>query len=100
MSTTDMRGDILKWVDQVDDRFLSAVHALMGTFVARQEAETEAGEVENDPIVSYDVVTGTPRTASELTSILDEEVEAVRRGESVTLEDFQKDSAQWGQRTK
>ena len=95
MSTIEMRNDILKWVDEVDENFLSALHAMMGTYVTKQESETA-----DDPIVSYDVVTGTPRTASELTEILDNEVAAVRRGEFVTFEDFQKESAQWGQRTR
>ena len=92
MSTIDMRGDILKWVDQVDESFLSAVHAMMGTYVAKQEAKTK---VEDDPIVSYDVVTGTPRTASELTAILDKEVEAARGGEYITLEALREKSNQW-----
>jgi hypothetical protein len=95
MSTTDMRSEIANWLNDLDDNFLAAVHAMVGTYVEKQEAE-----VKDDPIVSYDVVTGTPRTATELTTILDKEVEAVRQGEFVTFEDFQKESAQWGQRTR
>jgi hypothetical protein len=95
MSTTDMRSEVATWLNELDDDFLAAVHAMVGTYRAKQEAK-----VEEDPIVSYDVVTGTPRTSSELTAILDKEVEAVRRGEFVTFEDFQKESAQWGQRTR
>jgi len=71
---------------------------MVGTYRAKQEAKVE--EVEDDPIVSYDVVTGTPRTASELTTILDREVEAARRGEYITLEDLRKKSDRWLASTK
>jgi hypothetical protein len=98
MSTTDMRSEVATWLNDLDDNFLAAVHAMVGTYASKQNAEVE--EADDDPIVSYDVVTGTPRTASELTAILDKEVEAVRRGEFTTFEDFQKESAQWGQRTR
>lgn len=95
-----MRTEVATWLNDLDDNFLAAVHAMVGTYVAKQQVETKVEEVEDDPIVSYDVVTGTPRTASELTEILDNEVAAVRRGEFVTFKDFQKESAQWGQRTR
>lgn len=95
MSTTDMRSEVATWLNDLDDNFLAAVHAMVGTYVAKQKVETKAEEVEDDPIVSYDVVTGTPRTASELTAILDKEVEAARRGEYITLEDLRKQSDQW-----
>ena len=59
---------------------------MLGTYKKRQK---------EDPIVSYDV-DGTPRTASELTAILDAEVEMVKKGEYVTIEEFQKQSSKWG----
>lgn len=91
MSTVEMRAEVHQMIDEVDSVLLEAIHAMLGTYKKHQES---------DPVVSHDVVTGTPRTASELTTILDEEVAAVRRGEFITFEDFQKESAQWGQRTK
>ena len=63
---------------------------MLGTYKKRQK---------EDPIVSYDV-DGTPRTASELTAILDAEVEMVKKGEYVTIEEFQKQSSKWGPNTK
>lgn len=90
MSTTDIRNESHQLLDQIDNRFLAAVHALLRTYKQQAEAEKE-----EDPIVSYDVVTGTPRTASELTAILDKEVEAAHRGEYITLEDLRKESDQW-----
>jgi DNA-directed RNA polymerase subunit F len=91
MSTVEMRDKVHQMIDEVDPALLEAIHAMLETYQKRQEG---------DPVVSYDVVTGTPRSASELTAILEEEVAAVRRGEFTTFEDFQKESAQWNQRTK
>jgi len=91
MSTVEMRDKVHQMIDEVDNTLLEAIHAMLETYQKREE---------DDPIVSYDLVTGTPRSASELTAILEEEVAAVRRGDFTTFEDFQKESAQWGQRTK
>ncbi len=98
MNATDMRSEVATWLNDLDDNFLAAVHAMVGTYVAKQKEETEEDPI--DPIVGYDVGTGTPRTASELTEILDNAVAAVRGGEFITFEEFQKESAQWGQRSR
>lgn len=90
MTTIDMRSESHQILDQVDDRFLEVVHAMLQAY-ARQAVE---------PVVSYDAVSGTPRTASEFTALLDGEVASVRRGEYMTIEDFKKESAKWGQRIK
>ena len=89
MSTVDLRADLHQLIDQLDDRFLRAVHSMVSVY---QESE-------EDPILSYDL-DGTPRKASELTAILDAEVEAARKGDYITIEDFKKESATWGQHTK
>ncbi|MCR9055270.1 MAG: hypothetical protein ACE362_20130 [Phaeodactylibacter xiamenensis] len=91
MSTVEMRDKVHQMIDEVDNTLLEAIHAMLETYQKRQE---------DDSVASYDVVTGTPRSASELTAILEEEVAAVLRGEFATFEDFQKESAQWNQRTK
>ena len=90
MSAVEIRNEIQSYLDKVqDESFLKVIHSMLGTYVQEQE----------DPIISYDI-DGTPRTASELTSILDAEVAAARKGEFITIEDFQKQSAKWGQLTK
>jgi len=91
MSTVEMRVKVHQMIDEVDNTLLEAIYVMLETYQKRQG---------DDPIVSYDVATGMPKTASELTAILDEGVAAVRRGEFTTFEDFQKKSARWGQRTK
>ena len=90
MSVAEMRAEVHQMIDEVDSVFLEAIHAMLGTYKKRQK---------EDPIVSYDV-DGTPRTASELTAILDAEVEMVKKGEYITIEEFQKQSSKWDQNTK
>ena len=92
MSITEQRNRVPELLDQVDDEFFSAVYAMLETYVRKQQEDVK--------IVSYDAVTGEARSSSELTEILDKEVEAVRQGDYITIEDFRKESAQWVRRTK
>ena len=87
MSTIEIRDEMHKLIDQIDERFLKALYLMVSSYQAKE------------PIIGYDI-DGTPRTASELTAILDKEVEAAQRGEYITIEEFQKQSAQWGKPTK
>lgn len=80
-----MRSDILKWVDQVDESFLSAVHAMIGTYVKNQE---------EDPIFGYDA-DDQPILASEAKAKYQAELQKVEAGEFMTIEDFEKESATW-----
>ena len=93
MSTIDMRGDILKWVDQVDESFLSAVHAMMGTYVAKQEAQAETSE---DEIIGFRVGTNEPLLASEADDVFEAIVEDVKKGNYVEVDDLiAQRSARW-----
>ena len=85
MSTVDMRAEVHQMIDEVDNALLEAIHAMLGTYKKRQE---------KDPIVSYDI-DGTPRTSSELTAMLDEQVESGLRGEYTSIENLRKESDQW-----
>ena len=89
MTSTELKAEVYQLIDRLDEPFLKVVHSMLGTYVQQQE----------DPIVGYDI-DGTPRTASELTAILEAEIEAVQRGEYVTIEEFQETSAQWGKHTR
>lgn len=90
MSTLELREQIEQYLNQVDPDFLAVVHAMLGTYVKQKQEAS---------IVSYDV-DGTPRTAKELTKLLDKEVEAGRRGEYITLEELRKKSDSWLKHTK
>ncbi|MCB0705324.1 MAG: hypothetical protein KDC34_08445 [Saprospiraceae bacterium] len=87
MSALKIRSELHELIDQVDERFLRAVYLMVSTYQGK------------DPIIGYDL-DGRPRTASELTDILENEVALARRGEYITIEAFQKESAQWGKPTK
>ncbi|MEM6261364.1 MAG: hypothetical protein AAGI38_02570 [Bacteroidota bacterium] len=88
MSVIEVRKQIDQYLDQVDENFLMVVHAMLETHVEQEQA-----------IVSYDI-DGTPRTAEELSKILNERVKAAERGEYITLEELREKSNAWLKRTK
>jgi len=85
MNTVDMRSEVATWLNELDDNFLAAVHAMVGTYVTKQQAA---------PIFGYDP-DGTPLQAEEMKKVYAAEVEGVKRGEYMTIEDFEKESATW-----
>lgn len=90
MSAVEIRAEISTYLEKVkDESFLKVVHSMLDTYLKEQE----------DPIISYDI-DGTPRRATELTALLDAEVEAAKKGDYVTIEAFKNQSTQWGQPTK
>ncbi|MEN0004095.1 MAG: hypothetical protein AAF798_08130 [Bacteroidota bacterium] len=89
MSTVELRADLHELIDQLDEPFLKAVHAMVSVY----------HENADDPILGYDI-DGTPRTASELSAILDKRIERIKEGNYVTFEEYKKQSAEWGKDTK
>jgi hypothetical protein len=89
MSAVEMREEVHQLIDQLDDRLLEAVHAMLGIYVQK----------EVDPVVGYEA-DGTPITASTLEQQADEAVTQIERGEYTTLEELEKESEQWLKRTK
>ena len=89
MSTAEKKQALQKRIDQIEDeKFLNAIYVMVEAYV------------EEDPIIGYDPVDGTPKHASRMQEELKQEVEAGRRGEYITLEELRKKSDQWLQRTK
>ena len=84
MSTTQIRQAVHNYVDQLDEKFLHAVMAMMEVYVTEQ----------NDPIAGYDI-RGNPVRASVLKAKLDKEVERARKGEYLTLEEMEKEMEKW-----
>ena len=87
MSTVEMRAEIDGWLDAIqksDQSLFKAVHAMLGTYAKEQD----------DPILGYEV-DGTPVTASAFLKQADEAMEAVERGEYITAEELEKESAKW-----
>lgn len=91
MNTIEIRKAIYQYVDQLDDRFLKAVLAMLKTY---------SDQKEEDPIIGYDPVDGTPLKASFLQEELAKEVKAAKRGEYITVEELDKRSKKWLDRTK
>lgn len=88
MSTAEIKAEILKQIESADDKLLRLVHAMI-----------EAYNTDDDPIISYDVH-GNPRTASELKAMLDQQVEEVRNGKFITLDELDEKSKKWTKPTK
>ena len=90
MSTTQIKAEITAYLDEVDDSFLKAVHAVLAAYTQKKEA---------DPIIGYNV-DGKPMRASEAKVEFKRRLEAVERGEYITLEELKKESETWGKATK
>jgi len=83
-----MRQALHKRIDQIDEKFLKAVYAMVTAYLD-----------EEDPIVGYEV-DGKPIYASALREELDKEVENVVNGDYISAEELDKKSRTWLQSTK
>lgn len=90
MSIQQIRQEIDQYLDQVDESFLKVVHAMLTTYTNEQE---------EDPIIGYDV-DGTPMYASQAKEEFQRRIEAVERGEYLTIEELRKESETWLKNTK
>ncbi len=78
MSTIELKTQIHEYVEQLqDDNFVQAIHAMLDTYVAKQQ----------DTIIGYDV-NGHPKYASEMQKKYEEGVEEIKKGEGKTLEEM------------
>jgi len=84
----NIRQSVHTYVDELDDDFLRAVHAMLETYTQDKES-----------IASYDIH-GNPKTVSELQAELAEALAAGKRGEGWTLEQLKTESDKWLTRTK
>ena len=80
-----MRAEVATWLNDLDDNFLAAVHAMVGTYVAKQEAQAETTE---DEIIGYRVGTNKPLLASEADDVFEAIVEDVKQGNYVEVDDL------------
>jgi len=78
MSSIEMKSQIQEYLEQVDDSLVQAVHAMLGTYIAKQ----------ND-IVGYDIE-GQPKYAAEMKQEYRKGLEAVARGEGKSLEEMKR----------
>ena len=90
MTIAEQRSHVPTLLEKVDDEFFSTVYAMLETYVRKQRP---------DPIIGYET-DGTPVTAKAFLQQADEAMAAVDRGEYVTLEELEKESEAWLERTK
>ncbi len=76
MSTVEIRAELHQLIDQVDERFLKAMHLMVSTY--QQE----------NPVIGYEV-DGTPVYAKEARKQFDEDLK--NREAFISLEDFEKE---------
>jgi hypothetical protein len=87
MSAVEMREQVHQLVDEIDERLLKAVFLLMSSY------QNEEGPI------GYEM-DGSPIYGSELGELLDQEVEAAKQGNYITVEELAKRSQKWLTRTK
>ncbi len=84
MSTVEIRTELHRFIDEMDEKFLKVVHSMINTY--RKESL--------DPIIGFDV-DGVPLYASEAKKRFKEQLEGVKRGEYITIEDLEKEAEKW-----
>jgi hypothetical protein len=88
-----MRSEVATWLNDLDDNFLAAVHAMVGTYRAKQEPKTEPVE---DEVIGYRIGTNEPLMASEADDVFEAIVDDVKQGNYVEVEDLiAQRSARW-----
>ncbi|MEL6658811.1 MAG: hypothetical protein AAFY48_01545 [Bacteroidota bacterium] len=89
MSAVEMREEVHQLIDQIDDRLLKAVYAMLGTYVKK----------EDDPVLGYET-DGTPVTASTFLEQAEKAVAEAKEGKGITVEELRKRSEEWLNRTR
>lgn len=92
MTTLDIREESHRLLDRIDERFLTAVHALLRTY----EREENAGSVEDDGVIGYRVDTNEAILASEADDTYEAIVTQVKAGNYVEVDELiAEKSARW-----
>ena len=88
MGAVELKIKINEYLDRVDSSFLNVIHAMLDAYVK-----------ENDSIIGYDTK-GKPLYASEAKRQFNKDLEAVERGEFVTIDELKVEAAEWLKPTK
>ena len=85
MSTAEKREALRQKIDQLDEKFIEAIYAIVEAYEEKDE----------DPIIGYDIE-GNPKRASVMKKIYNEQVKnAIEKGEFITIEDLEKEMETW-----
>ena len=95
MSTIELRTDLLRQIEQADEKLLRVVSSVLEA-VKTEYTELEADELTDEEINALPPPTWViKQTVAERNRELIEADAACDRGEFVTLEELQKDAASW-----
>ena len=84
MSTTEMKAEIHTFIEQAEDSYVEVIHTLLDAHIGKQD----------DQIISYDI-DGNPQYASQMKEIFLEQLEEVKKGNFVTLDELKEESKTW-----
>ena len=76
----EIRAEVHQWIEQLDDKFLNAIHSMLETYVQHEEGY---GTSDN------------PISAEEMKNQLREEVEKGRQGQYISVDEWHEKSEQW-----
>ncbi len=81
MSTIEMRQAVHKYVDQLDEKFLEVVLAMLDTYAKQQP--------------DFPEISGIPATEEEIESSIEKGEEQIVKGEYYTIDELKNKTAQW-----
>ncbi|MEL6720205.1 MAG: hypothetical protein AAFP82_15950 [Bacteroidota bacterium] len=84
MNIAAIKTEIHDMIDHLDDSFLKVIHSMLDTYRKEQQ----------DPIVGYDIA-GNPIYASAAKEEYARRIEAMKNGQSTSIEDLRKEAAEW-----
>jgi len=84
MSKAEIRSQIDGYLEELDESFLKVVHSMLSTYIKEQK----------EHIIGYDV-NGKPVTANAAKAQYEKDLQNVKKGRYVTLEDVREKSKQW-----
>ncbi len=83
--TSELRADLHRYIDLLDDKFIAVVHAMVDTYIEQHK---------DDPIIGYDI-NGKPMHASEAKAEFKRRNQAIDDGDFITIEQLKKESKKW-----
>ncbi|MEN0004712.1 MAG: hypothetical protein AAF798_11230 [Bacteroidota bacterium] len=85
LNAAELRSNLHRQIDELDDKFIAVIYSMVDTYLEQQK---------NDPIIGYRV-DGTPIYASVARKEYKARLDAVEKGEYITIEELEKESTTW-----
>jgi hypothetical protein len=91
MSSAEIKEDLHRHIEQMDERFLKVLHAMTHAYLEQNKEDKIDDEIENIPLPPW----AQAYSKEELIADLKEADAQFDRGESITLEALKKESETW-----